>query len=932
MLGWLWALPGGDTNEPDAETIGSLQNRKVEIPAAQESIADSHAALEQYRKYLEMPEADPSMRVEAMRRLGDLNLEAGEEEQIDNPAYETDKVFHADAIRLYEELLGKYEAYDRADVVLYKLAHAYESAGRPDDALAVLDRLVREYPDSVHIDEAQFRRGEILFMKRHYYPAGEAYLAVVSIGPRSSFYQQSLYKYGWAQFKQAGYDQGIRAFLNLVNLRLAATVTDGSQNADVEARLNSMSRPDRELVDDALRVLSLSFSYIDGPETIGVYLDRRDRGDSAYLLYGSLGSLYLEKDRYLDAARTFRAFVEREPFDAQSPHMSMQAIEAYKQGRFPSLVLESKEAYVDAYGLHSDYWAFFTPAGRPDVVKLLKSNLSDLAQHDHAEAQKLATPEAYARAAQWYRRYLEYFPTDPDSAKRSFLLGEILMESETYAEANTYYLRAAYGYPGYTRASEAAYAGLLASKAHLATLAGDDARAWEQQQLRQSLTFAIHFPRHEQAGPVLADAAENYYTAAEMDEAVVVAGRVLTAQPTLDADLRRVAWTVVAHGQFDLEHYARAEKAYIELRAMGGSKGLSGPELDERIAASIYRQAEAAQLAGNVDKAVNDYLRIASVTPNASIRATAVYDAATLLVNESRWQRAIVVLNRFRTNFPRHKFNDDATQKLAVAYQQAGQPVESAREFERIAVMASVSAEVHREALWNSAELYEQANERGAARRVWKQFVATFPEPLSESIEIRQRLADLAGDAGDTRDRRDWLEAIVIADAKGGRQRSDRSKTLAAKASLELAEPKRKAFAAVRLHIPLADSLKLKKKLMEDALAAYDRSASYDIAEVTTVATFRIAELYQQLSADLMESERPAGLNPDELEQYDILLEEQAFPFEEKAIELYEVNAARAASGVYDQWVVGSFAQLAVLMPARYAKFEKAESYVAKLY
>ena len=152
-----------------------------------------------------------------------------------------------------------------------------------------------------------------------------------------------------------------------------------------------------------------------------------------------------------------------------------------------------------------------------------------------------------------------------------------------------------------------------------------------------------------------------------------------------------------------------------------------------------------------------------------------------------------------------------------------------------------------------------------------------------------------------------------------------------ASATLELAEPKREAFNAVRLKAPLADSLKLKKSLMESALSAYNDAAGYEIADVTTVATFRIAELYQQLSIDLFASERPQGLSDEELEQYDILLEEQAFPFEEKAIELYEVNASRSASGVYDEWVASSFEQLAILMPARYAKFEKAEIYVAEL-
>jgi Flp pilus assembly protein TadD len=71
-----------------------------------------------------------------------------------------------------------------------------------------------------------------------------------------------------------------------------------------------------------------------------------------------------------------------------------------------------------------------------------------------------------------------------------------------------------------------------------------------------------------------------------------------------------------------------------------------------------------------------------------------------------------------------------------------------------------------------------------------------------------------------------------------------------------------------------------------------------------------------------MASERPANLDADELEQYDLLLEEQAYPFEEKAIELHEVNAARAADGLYDESVRQSYDALARLKPARYAKQE----------
>jgi hypothetical protein len=65
-----------------------------------------------------------------------------------------------------------------------------------------------------------------------------------------------------------------------------------------------------------------------------------------------------------------------------------------------------------------------------------------------------------------------------------------------------------------------------------------------------------------------------------------------------------------------------------------------------------------------------------------------------------------------------------------------------------------------------------------------------------------------------------------------------------------------------------------------------------------------------------------------EREQYDLLLEEQALPFEDKAIGLHEVNAKRAAQGVYDEWVQKSFAALRTMKPGRYARAERAEGVV----
>jgi hypothetical protein len=195
-------------------------------------------------------------------------------------------------------------------------------------------------------------------------------------------------------------------------------------------------------------------------------------------------------------------------------------------------------------------------------------------------------------------------------------------------------------------------------------------------------------------------------------------------------------------------------------------------------------------------------------------------------------------------------------------------------------------------------------------------------------MEARQKLADMAKAQNDTRARGQWIEEIIKADKQAGAARTDRSRYLAAKATLETATPHVAIFNAVKLVAPLDRSLKTKRNAMEKVLNIYGQALDYSVAEVTTAATFGMAELYRNLGADLLASERPKNLDAESLEQYDILLEEQAFPFEEKSIELHEANVERAREGVYDEWVQQSFDVLAKLVPARYARTEISEDYV----
>jgi len=157
--------------------------------------------------------------------------------------------------------------------------------------------------------------------------------------------------------------------------------------------------------------------------------------------------------------------------------------------------------------------------------------------------------------------------------------------------------------------------------------------------------------------------------------------------PPAKPALQRTAWTVVAHSNFDLADFASAETAYTSLIALVPAADPQRGEIVERIASSIYKQGEQARTAGQLDVAVNHFLRVGQAAPTSPIRATAEYDAGAALIQMGNWQRATTVLEDFRSRFPTHQLAADVTAKLAVAYVESGNNARAASEFERIATI-----------------------------------------------------------------------------------------------------------------------------------------------------------------------------------------------------------------------------------------------------
>jgi tetratricopeptide (TPR) repeat protein len=403
-------------------------------------------------------------------------------------------------------------------------------------------------------------------------------------------------------------------------------------------------------------------------------------------------------------------------------------------------------------------------------------------------------------------------------------------------------------------------------------------------------------------------------------------------------------------------------------------------DLVDNLAASIYKQGEQANAAQEYRVAADHFLRVGRMAPTSKIRPTAEYDAAAALIQLKDWEMAAAVLAGFRNSFPGHPLQPEVTQKIAYVYRENNQYSLAANEYERIET-ESKDDEIRRDALLVAAELYEEDGNSIRALEVYRRYVAYFPQPIEINLETRNKITGILKAQNDRKSYLDELEKIVAIDASAGSARTPRTRYLAAQAALVLAEQRFDAFVAVRLVQPFEVNLRKKRDLMKEVTQKFSRLVDYEIGDITSAATFYLAEIYAHFSKALMTSERPLltfdyymvkpgdnlsaiakrydsdvrriarannlnksnfivegkklkiprGLYPLELEQYELAIEEQAYPFEEKAITVHESNLKLISRGVYNEWIEKSLEKLAEFVPARYDKPEETSGIISSL-
>jgi tetratricopeptide (TPR) repeat protein len=925
---------------------GTLASLGEEPPIKIEKDAVIHSArakaMEGYWEFMNNAPKDSS-RVEALRRLADLELERSEEayqKQLDEIAEQETKISRADQIELkeinYEKAIKLYEDALKASAdggvddpqVLYQLSKAYEEVGKPEKALEALNRLLSSFPDINNRDEVHFRRGELFFQLKQFQQAELAYSQAMAVDPSSPLYEKALSQRGWSAYKQNKYQKALFSFFAILDRKL-------SNAENIQEGYSNLSRGDQELLDDTFRVILLCFNELGGPVAVGEYFDQHGSKIYEPRIYKELGEYYLGQQRIEDAANAYKAYVKHRPFAANAPQFDQYAIDAYAKGGFATLALEAKLAFAQTYRINGAYWNKQSPTQQLNLAPLIAKNMEELASHYHAVAQKSKNPADYQQAFNWYRHYIKSFPNDKKTAEINFLFAEALFENRQFEQAAKEYEIAAYQYVKAGKNAEAGYAALVAYDEHIKTLQGKRKEIFQRVAIGSALRFGKTFPEDERAPVVLMKSAEELFALKKYDQAQVAANSVLELTGKTTEKMRLSAWMIVAQSELENGKYGQSESAYKMAQALAKNtdqdNAVLHKSIEEGIAAAIYQRGDALRQAGDLDGALVQFKRIAAEAPNTEANITAQFDVAVNYMAKEDWEKAIVELQSFRRKHPNHSLNEKVSENLVIAYMKSDKPLYAAEELENN-LQNQPDLPQRQAVMWQVAQLYEQGGAQDKMIAAYEQYAREYPQPLEQAAEARHKIATAYKQMGNNRMYVKWLKEVIRADKFAGAQGTDRTRFLAAKASFELAEPALKSFREVQLTAPLKANLAKKKARMKTAIDAFTQAAEYGVEEVTTASVYLLAEIYGSFGKELLNSEKPSNLSPEELEQYNILLEEQAYPFEEKAITIHESNVERVKDGTYDEWIQKSFAALKKLNPVRYAKAEKSESVFNAIY
>ena len=867
----------------------------------------------EYYRYIESSSAEDKSRRLAINRLTEIEMnKLNTLAKSDSNSGVNEDPQYLESLRktkrLIEQALKDYPNAKDNDQSLYQLARLDDQLGEQEKSLESLREITQKYPRSTHFSEAQFRIGESEFVSANYLAAEAAYSSAIVAAGSDEFYERALFKRAWTRYKQGLYSEAADDYL---------AALEKHQFGDYE----SLSQSDKNQYSEYFRGLGLNLANLQNNNELHEYISTKVDVKYIYTCYESVAQTFLDQERYSDAAESMEQYIKNYPKAEQLAYAHLKTLEIWQLGKFKQRFAENLTLVYAQFNPKSNYWNTHRDTKvQEKFFSALREHILNAATNFQDEYLTGHKPKDLELARLWYDRYLEHYSSFAKQDKVYSMYAELLADSGVNASALKYFELAAYDGDI-----------ILNKDSAYATITETDKLFSQAPTNISMLKKHIHY---------VYLSAQLYKNEARYQSSVLHAQElalknnlftdsILLADTLSDSASDQILYDaslMKGLAYIQLNQYSQAETIFNDL-LKSNKRPPDQTRLKDNLALAIYKQAEAKVAGGNTDLAMQEYARVSREAPTSDIAPKALYEAILLAMKNEKWPFAISSIQNFQSLYPQHDLNKDATRQLSIAYLNTRDSVKAAQAFEKMSGQEG-DQNVKMASLWKAAELYESKGNVDNAIKAYTNYAENYSRPYPQYIEAMHKLTQLFSASKQADKVFLWQEKISSADKLAAKDlKSDRTNFIVASIAMANAKRTQSQFENVRLVEPLADSLKNKKKLMQEAIATYGQLSTSNSPAIITQATYEIANIYQHFSGALLQSERPRSLKGEELEQYNILMEDQAFPFEEKAIEFHELNISHTKEGVANEWISQSLKNLVKLYPVKYSRSGKMDIY-----
>jgi hypothetical protein len=715
---------------------------------------------------------------------------------------------------------------------------------------------------------------------------------------------------GWSQFKQgpSAWERAGKTFLLVLDEFLPTPES-----------LANVPESTVDTIDDTFRVLALMAARRDGANTLLAWLDEAPARHWEYLLFDRLADYYAVKGQFAESVAVNEAFVRHAPNHSENPAFMAQIVEVWALAGSADQVWNAKADYVAMFGMSQVY------AGLDESERIrwqeFSRQLADFHYHQAEIAARGGTNrdarDAFSQAAVFYEALAEKADATGEILR---LAGDARLQAGDYALALADFQLAAYQAEGYAEANDAGWAAVVLLRDGVDGIKQNSDFSPDLASLStESARFASRFGEDLRLPGLMADLAGRWLSAGDNERALNYATQAISNEHASGPE-QYASWLVIAKARQRQDEFGLAERAWTHALALAESNQAGAISTNEKalvrqqLATTIYRQGEQAAASGKAGISVDHFKRISTVLPGSDIAIKGRFDAANTLLNASEFVAAIGELKAFRDDFPEHSLTTGISDKLVYAYIESDQPLAAASELLNAAATTTDPWQVRLRA----AALFHEAGATEQRNRLYVDYLNT--QPVASSAEQHIQLQTMRQRLVESGNNEVVLRETLVAVELASQWHSEQTLSWAARGALALGARAAASFTSIELVQPLAVSLDRKQSALETARNYFLDAESLGGEAIRSESLFRRAELYRMLARDLMASTVPGDLNELEAMQYQILLEEEAFPFEEKAIQLHSENHQRIASQGYDAWIGKSLSVLAELNPGRYSR------------